>query len=333
MASLDIPVTTLVYHNILFFPESPYKTARRQMFLLQAISLWEDDVSLLIKRIIRGDSDMLNDNYVTFKILGINNGSGSSFTFGQDVVCRIENDDYIEKIIITADISNARFSLHDSLKIEKESVHQIVNYLQAFLARMMIGLVKNSSRYSSVGLKPVICLSAVSFSDSADINLHLKEYVSMREALSVQMKLDDGDNIVQRWIDSTEFSDYTRKKDRYDILLLLLQGDNLTQKYMAMYAYLLSLVKEIYSNLHEAQKQVVQYISDNCSRVGIELFLAPSNRPGAKPHDEEDQFTKLRNKVAHPVALHDLVRVNEADVNGLASIICCAIEDVNVDEN
>ena len=51
---------------------------------------------------------------------------------------------------------------------------------------------------------------------------------------------------------------------------------NLTQKYMAMYAYLSSLVKEIYSNLHEAQKQVVQYISDNCSRVGIELFLAPS---------------------------------------------------------
>ena len=30
---------------------------------------------------------MLNDNYVAFEILGINNGSGSSFIFGQDVVC------------------------------------------------------------------------------------------------------------------------------------------------------------------------------------------------------------------------------------------------------
>ena len=28
-----------------------------------------------------------------------------------------------------------------------------------------------------------------------------------------------------------------------------------------------------------------------------------------------------------------LLYKNEADVNGLASIICCAIEDVNVDES
>lgn len=276
---------------------------------------------------------MRNDNYVTFQILGINTGSGTSFAFSQDVVDRIENDDYIEKIIITADISSATFYLHDSLKIEKETVRQIVDYLQTFLAKMMIGLVKNSSRYLNVGLKPIIRLSAVSFSDSTDIHLHFSEHLSLHESLSMRVKFDDGDNIVRGWIDSTEFSDYIRKKERYDILFLLLQGDNLIQKYMAMYAYLSSLVKEISSKSHESQKQVVQYISDNCSKVGIKPFLTSSNRPGAKPHDKEDQFTRLRNKVAHPAALNNPVRVNEADVNGLASIICCAIEDVEVDEN
>ena len=276
---------------------------------------------------------MRNDNYVTFQILGINTGSGNSFAFSQDVVDRIENDDYIEKIVITADISSATFYLHDSLKIEKETVHQIVDYLQTFLAKRMIGLVKNSSRYLNVGLKPIIRLSVVSFSDRTDIHSYFSEHVSIRESLSMQLNFDDGDNIVRGWIDSTEFSDYTRRKERYDILFLLLQGDNLIQKYMAMYAYLSSLVKEISSKPYESQKQVVQYISDNCSKVGIKPFLTSSNRPGAKPHDKEDQFTRLRNKVAHPATLNNPVRVNEADVNGLASIICCAIEDVEVDEN
>ncbi len=125
---------------------------------------------------------MLNDNYVTFKILGINNGPGSSFTFNQDVVYQIENDDYIEKIIIAADIGNATFYLYDSLKIEKEAGHQIVDYLQTFLTRMMIGLVKDSSRYPGVSLRPVIHLSAKSFSDNTgDIHLHFKEYVSIHE--------------------------------------------------------------------------------------------------------------------------------------------------------
>ena len=121
---------------------------------------------------------------------------------------------------------------------------------------------------------------------------------------------------------------YKNKQDRYDILFLLLQSDNKIQKYMAMYAYLLSLVREISSNHHERQKDVVQYVMDNCSKTGIQLMLTPSTRPGAKSTDMDDQFTSLRNKIGHPSDIKKLVSVSEADINGLASIICCAIEDV-----
>ena len=97
---------------------------------------------------------------------------------------------------------------------------------------------------------------------------------------------------------------------------------------MAMYAYLMSLAKEIYSSQKESQKQVVKYVSNNCSRVGIELITSPCTRPGARPSEEEDQFTALRNKIGHPDNANGYINVTARDVNELASIICCAIEDL-----
>lgn len=87
-------------------------------------------------------------------------------------------------------------------------------------------------------------------------------------------------------------------------------------------------LREISSNHRERQKDVVQYVMDNCSKTGIQLMLSPSTRSGAKSTDMDDQFTSLRNKIGHPSDIKKLVLVSEADINGLASIICCAIEDV-----
>ena len=101
---------------------------------------------------------------------------------------------------------------------------------------------------------------------------------------------------------------------------------------MAMYAYLMSLVKEIYEKPREGQKHVIKYISDNCSRVGIKVYPYPITRPGAKSTEMEDQFTHLRNKIGHPAITQSKINpyniVNETIINQLASIICCAIEDI-----
>ena len=102
----------------------------------------------------------------------------------------------------------------------------------------------------------------------------------------------------------------------------------MVQKYMAMYAYLMCLVKEICSSQGESQKQVVKYVSDNCSKVKIKLSLFLCTRPGAKPNKKEDQFTALRNKIAHPSDTNVNINITENDINQLASIICCAIEDI-----
>ena len=272
---------------------------------------------------------MKNNNYVIFEILGIKHDSSEqSFVFDKDAECEISNDKFIRKIIISKDISKATFYLHNLFEITDEIFSQIVNYLYQYLGSMMISLLKNSSQYSNVSLKPTICLSMIHFSEIHNIDTTLNEHIQLHDSITIQRKFNNGDDILKRWIQDVEVSNYISKNDKYDILFLLLQGKNRVQKYMAMYAYLMSLVREIYSKPNEGQKQVVQYVSDNCSRVGVVLSLYPSTRPGAKPTDKEDQFTALRNKIGHPSVTNRYVKVSENDVNNLASIICCAIEDI-----
>lgn len=266
-------------------------------------------------------------NYITFDILGVkHDGFMSSFAFDKDAECIINNDKYIRKIVVSSDISKATFYLHDLHEIAEDTVSQVVNYLFLYLGNMMISLLKNSLPYSSVSLKPTIYLSEVHLSQVNNITLN--DYIQMRDSVVTCSTFDNGNEILEKWVQDVNISDYTSKNDKYDILFLLLQGENIVQKYMAMYAYLMSLVKEIYSSPKEAQKQVVRYVSDNCSRVGIELITSQSTRPGARANEVEDQFTALRNKIGHPVVVNGYVNMSENVVNQLASIICCAIEDI-----
>lgn len=268
--------------------------------------------------------------FVIFDILGIKNkGASSSFAFEKDAECVVNNDQFISKVVISADISRATFYLHDSLEIEEKLVPQIVEYLTSYLGKMMISLLKNSLQYSSVLLKPTIRLSEVHLLDSLGMDdIMLNDCIQIHDSVISRAVFENGNEIVKKWVQDVEVSDYTSKQDKYDILFLLLQGENIVQKYMAMYAYLMSLVREINSKPRETQRQVVDYVSNNCSRVGIILHTSQSTRPEAKTNEQEDQFTALRNKIGHPSVRDEYVVMGENAVNELASIICCAIEDI-----
>lgn len=268
----------------------------------------------------------MNDKYIVFEISGIkHNSNENSFEFEKNAEYEINNDQFIEKIVMCKDISNVTFYLHNSLEITEELSSQIVNYLYNYLGSMMISLLKNSSRYSSVSLKPTIRITMIHLLEENSITIN--EYITLRDSATINMKFSNENDILKNWIEDVEVSNYINKKDRYDILFLLLQGANVVQKYMAMYAYLMSLVKEIYQKPREGQKQVVQYVTDNCSKVGIKLCLSQSTRPGANSTDNEDQFTMLRNNIGHPTTGNGYANISENAVNELASIVCCAIED------
>lgn len=274
---------------------------------------------------------MDNNNYIVFKIMGIKkNSKENSFVFSNNAEQEITNDKFIKKIVISSDISQATFYLHDSLDYTEENVQQIEDHLYAFLGNMMISLLKNNSSYSSVSLKPTIRLSQKHFNNNLN-SIYLTDSFQLKTSVCFQITLD-GNKHLAKWIKDINVSNYKNKKDNYDILLGLLQGQNQVQKYMAMYAYLMSLVKEIFNKSREGQKLVIKYISDNCSRVGIKVYPHPTTRPGAKPNETEDQFTHLRNKIGHPSITQSKTNsynmVNETIINQLASIICCAIEDI-----
>ena len=271
---------------------------------------------------------MENSKYVIFEILGVKKDDcQNSFVFDKDAECIINNDKYISKIQVSSDISKVIFCLHNSLEISENNVLGIVNYLSLYLGNMMIALLKNSLKYSSVLLKPTIHISELHLLGDED---RFNDHIGITDSLLCRSKFKNGNEILKQWIEDIKISDYTIKSDKYDILFLLLQGDNIIQKYMAMYAYLMCLVKEVYSSQRESQKQVVKYISDNCSRVGINLRLSLSTRPGVKINEKDDQFTVLRNKIAHPANINANVNVSENAINQLASIICCAIEDISL---
>src|SRR5699024_9026586 len=134
------------------------------------------------------------------------------------------------------------------------SAPQIVEYLSEYLAKIMISVIKNSSMYSTVLLEPRIRVSKICFAEISTI--YINDCIGMRDEVARKVILSNGDSILQKWIQDAETLGYTNKKDKYDILFLLLQGTNAVQKYMAMYAYLMGLVKEFYSNKYEAQRQV-----------------------------------------------------------------------------
>lgn len=274
---------------------------------------------------------MNDNNYMVFEIMGIKkNNKENSFVFSSNAEQEITNDKFIKKIVISSDISQATFYLHDSLEYTEENIQKIEDYLYAYLSNMMISLLKNNSSYSSVSLKPTIRLSQKHFNNNLN-SIYLTDSFQLKISVCFQIPLD-GNKHLAKWIKDISVSNYKNKEDKYDILFLLLQGQNPVQKYMAMYAYLMSLVKEIYEKPREGQKHVIKYISNNCSRVGIKVYPHPTTRPGAKPDEIEDQFTYLRNKIGHPDITQSKINpmVNETIINQLASIICCAIEDIHI---
>lgn len=273
---------------------------------------------------------MENSKYVVFEILGVKkNGRQNSFVFEKDAECIITNDKYISKIQISSDISKAIFYIHDSLEILDNDVSKIVDYLSLYLSKMMIALLKNSINYTNVLLSPSIRVSEKHILENEVV---LYDRIRPTDSIGCCTRFNNGNEILKKWIEDVKFSDDQMKNDKYDILFLLLQGDNNVQKYMAMYAYLMCLVKDLHSSSKESQKQVTEYIKDNCSRVGIELNLSLTTRPGASSHEKVDQFTALRNKIAHPDTLNanndDNISSSGTLINQLASIICCAIEDI-----
>lgn len=269
-------------------------------------------------------------NYIVFRINGVSDNPGRKFEFSKESEHEICDDNYIKKIVVSKDVKYMTFYLKDELDYTDELISKIISYLHDFLGSMMIALLKNCSSYNSVQLKPTIRLQQMFFSENSHFNMEINDSLSLHDEMEMTMIFHKESDLVYRWLQGVDTTSYKNKKDRYDILFLLLQGDNIVQKYMAMYAFLMSLVRELNSMPNEGQKQVVQYITDNCSRVGITLNLSPSTRPGAKPTDVEDQFTLLRNKIGHPTidsARHS-INVGINVVNELASIICCAIEDL-----
>jgi len=272
---------------------------------------------------------MENHNYVIFEILGIKHEDAvDTVKFYEDAEYEVNKDKFIRKIVVSADISKVTFYLKDSLEISDELLYEIVDHLYQYLSSMMISLLKNSLDYSGVLLKPTIRFSMIHFLGENKTNLRINDHIQLGYSKVSEKIILDGNNILKKWIQDTNISNFVSKQEKYNILFLLLQGENRVQKYMAIYAYLMSLVREIYSKSKEKQKYVVKYITENCSRVGIPLSLSPSSRPGAKDTNQEDQFTALRNTIGHPSITNELVDLSENNINQLSSIVCCAIEDL-----
>lgn len=274
---------------------------------------------------------MGNDNYVVFEVIGIKHKNSAVFEFYEDAEYEMNNDKYIQKIVVTADISQVTFYLKNSLQ-NSDNENETFNYLVNYLSGLMISLLKNSSSYSNVLLQPIIRRKPCLFlenNDDNDENIQINDHIQIQDSLVYKIRLD-GSDILRKWIQDINVSNYVKKQDKYDILFLLLQGRNSVQKYMAIYAYLMGLVCTIYQKQRERQSDVVKYISENCFRVGVTLRRHISSRPKVKSDDPdviEDQFTFLRNKIAHPSRTNDKIIVMEKDVNELSSIVCCAIEE------
>ena len=66
---------------------------------------------------------------------------------------------------------------------------------------------------------PTIRLSSAHFAGADSVKLN--DYFHMHDSLAIQYKLDNGDDVLKKWIQDVKVSNYASKKDKYDILFLL----------------------------------------------------------------------------------------------------------------
>lgn len=165
---------------------------------------------------------MENSQYVIFDILGVKqNGHKNSFRFDKDAECVINADKFINKLVISSDISKATFYLHDSIKISENNVSEIVNYLSLYLSNMMISLVKNSlSGYTNVSLKPTIRVSVVHLKE----NHYINEHFAIKDSLICCSKLSNGNEILKNGLKISKFQATLVKKTNMMFYLVYFRG-------------------------------------------------------------------------------------------------------------
>lgn len=267
----------------------------------------------------------MNEKYIVINVKGIGDNN-SKLKFFDNYEHILDNDSYIKKIMINSTVSEIKVYLHDYLKVDNRD---ILTYIMDYIGSIMIAILKNCYTYSSIMLSPTLTISSYYNLDGKKKSYLIKDKINVTDNLTYDISFNSHD-VIDKWVLNIPIDDYRKKRNRYDILFLLLQGNNTVQKYMALYAYLMSLVKEINNKSREGQKQVIEYINKNANRVGISIELNDRYNSLKNQVSKEDKFTLLRNKIAHPDIKNDdeKVNLNMNILNELVAIVCCAIGDI-----
>lgn len=271
----------------------------------------------------------MNEKYIVINVKGIGDNN-SKLKFYDNYEHILDNDSYIKKIMINSTVSQIIVYLHDYLKVDNRDIWTyIMDYIMDYIGSIMIAILKNCYTYSSIMLSPTLTISSYYNLDGKKKSYLIKDEINVIDNLTYDISFNSHD-VIDEWVLNIPIDDYRKKRNRYDILFLLLQGNNSVQKYMALYAYLMSLVKEINNKSREGQKQVIEYINKNANRVGMSIVLYDRYNSLINQVSKEDKFTLLRNKIAHPDIKNDdeKVNLNMSILNELVAIVCCAIGDI-----
>lgn len=271
----------------------------------------------------------MNEKYIVINVKGIGDNN-SKLKFYDNYEHILDNDSYIKKIMINSTVSQIIVYLHDYLKVDNRDIWTyIMDYIMDYIGSIMIAILKNCYTYSSIMLSPTLTISSYYNLDGKKKSYLIKDNINVIDNLTYDISFNSHD-VIDEWVLNIPIDDYRKKRNRYDILFLLLQGNNTVQKYMALYAYLMSLVKEINNKSREGQKQVIEYINKNANRVGMSIVLYDRYNSLINQVSKEDKFTLLRNKIAHPDIKNDdeKVNLNMSILNELVAIVCCAIGDI-----
>lgn len=267
----------------------------------------------------------MNEKYIVFNVKGIGDNN-CKLKFYDNYEHILDNDSYIKKIMINSTVSQIIVYLHDYLKVDNRDIW---TYIMDYIGSIMIAILKNCYTYSSIMLSPTLTIASYYNLDDKEKSYLIKDKINITDKLTYDISFNSHD-VIDKWVLNIPIDDYRKKRNRYDILFLLLQGNNIFQKYMALYAYLMSLIKEINNKSREGQEQVIEYINKNANRVGISIVLNDRYNSLKNQVSKEDKFTLLRNKIAHPNIKNDdeKVNLNMSILNELVAIVCCAIGDI-----
>lgn len=246
------------------------------------------------------------DNYVIFKLCGFNPFKNyriiNSYTYDL-------KHKYIKSIFINDELTEMRINLHKDIDYCKHRL-EIRTYLYCICFNLILKI--ESEAYLPYYIEEIICRNG---------KMVLKDSLPLTDTMKI-IKEETAEDFYKKILNSP--TGIKENFIQYEIIFKILNNPNRIVQFMSLYDLLLRLRQG--KDKYPSQKKVTDYLKKNKDRFN---FISFHNTRKKNKNYREDNFTHLRNQIAHCEEFNDIDNYKKLGEEIDAKLIRNLLEVIN----